>query len=340
MRGLRRAIGLLIAVFALLSAPGLGRAETAFPTRTVKMIVPYPPGGGTDLLARVLAQRLGEKWKQSVIVENVGGAGGNVGAEQVYRAAPDGYTLLFASPGPLATNVFMYKTMPYDVAKWTPLAVVATSPYVLVVSPHFAASDIAQVIADAKAKPGALTSATPGIGSLGQFATIEFEMLARVKLLQVPYKGLSPAIADVLGGNVNMMFDMLATALPLHKAGKEKIVAVGSTNARRGTARCADARGSRRLRLSRRDVLRPGRAAEHARRARRQDQPRRGRLHEGSGVHRQNQGARHGPFANEPRRRREILCRRAHAVGQGGKRGQARADGVAAAGTREGWTHE
>jgi tripartite-type tricarboxylate transporter receptor subunit TctC len=229
MRGLRRAIGLLIAVFALLSAPGLGRAETAFPTRTVKMIVPYPPGGGTDLLARVLAQRLSEKWKQSVIVENVGGAGGNVGAEQVYRATPDGYTLLFASPGPLATNVFMYKTMPYDVAKWTPLAVVATSPYVLVVSPHFAASDIAQVIADAKAKPGALTSATPGIGSLGQFATIEFEMLARVKLLQVPYKGLSPAIADVLGGNVNMMFDMLATALPLHKAGKEKIVAVGST---------------------------------------------------------------------------------------------------------------
>jgi len=217
------------AIVALVMAAAPSRAESAFPTRTVKMIVPYPPGGGTDLLARVLAQRLGEKWKQSVIVENVGGAGGNVGAEQVFRAAPDGYTLLFASPGPLATNVFMYKKMPYDVAKWTPIAVVATSPYVLVVSPHFAAANIAQVIADAKAKPGALTSATPGIGSLGQFATIEFEMLAKVKLLQVPYKGLGPAIADVLGGNVNMMFDMLATSLPLDKAGKEKIVAVGST---------------------------------------------------------------------------------------------------------------
>ena len=217
------------AIVALVMAAAPSRAESAFPTRTVRMIVPYPPGGGTDLLARVLAQRLGEKWKQSVIVENVGGAGGNVGAEQVFRAAPDGYTLLFASPGPLATNVFMYKKMPYDVAKWTPIAVVATSPYVLVVSPHFAAANIAQVIADAKAKPGALTSATPGIGSLGQFATIEFEMLAKVKLLQVPYKGLGPAIADVLGGNVNMMFDMLATSLPLDKAGKEKIVAVGST---------------------------------------------------------------------------------------------------------------
>ena len=229
MQGIRCAIGLFAAMLMLLTMPPSGRAETAFPTRTVKMIVPYPPGGGTDLLARVLAQRLGEKWKQSVIVENVGGAGGNVGAEQVARAAPDGYTLLFASPGPLATNVFMYKTMPYDVAKWTPLAVVATSPYVLVVSPHFAATSVAQVIADAKARPGALTSATPGIGSLGQFATIEFEMLAKVKLLQVPYKGLSPAVADVLGGNVNLMFDMMATALPLHKAGKEKIVAIGAT---------------------------------------------------------------------------------------------------------------
>jgi tripartite-type tricarboxylate transporter receptor subunit TctC len=229
MRRVQYAVGLLTAMLVLIAAPALSRAKTAFPTRTVKMVVPYPPGGGTDLLARALADQLGQKWHQSVIVENVGGAGGNVGAEQVYRATPDGYTLLFASPGPLATNAFMYKTMPYDVAKWTPIAVVATSPYVLVVSPHFAATSVAQVIADAKAKPGALTSATPGIGSLGQFATIEFEMLADIKLLQVPYKGLGPAVTDVLGGTDNMMFDMLATSLPLYRAGKEKIVAVGST---------------------------------------------------------------------------------------------------------------
>ena len=219
----------LAAVLAVAAPSDGGHAQTAFPARPVKMIVPYPPGGGTDLLARALAQQLGQKWQQSVIVENVGGAGGNIGAEQVARAAPDGYTLLFASPGPIATNAYMYKTMPYDPAKWVPIAVVATSPYVLVVSPHFDAASLRQVIAQARVKPGQLTAATPGIGSLGQFATIEFEMLAGIKLLQVPYKGLSPAVTDVLGGNVNMMFDMLATSLPLHRADKEKIVAVGAT---------------------------------------------------------------------------------------------------------------
>ncbi len=228
MRGVGFALGLLAALFAVPAAPSLSHAQAGFPSRPVKMIVPYPPGGGTDLLARVLANELGQKWGQAVIVENVGGAGGNVGAELVARAAPDGYTLLFASPGPIATNTFMYKDMPYDPAKWVPIAVAATSPYVLVVSPRFDAADVAQVIAEAKAKPGQLTSATPGVGSLGQFATIEFEMLTGIKLLQVPYKGLSPAVADVLGGNVNMMFDMMATSLPLYQAGKEKIVAVGA----------------------------------------------------------------------------------------------------------------
>jgi tripartite-type tricarboxylate transporter receptor subunit TctC len=219
----------LAALLAAAAPPSAaGHAQPAFPSRTVKLIVPYPPGGGTDLLARALAQQLGVKWRQSVIVENVGGAGGNVGAEDVARAAPDGYTLLFASPGPIATNAYMYKTMPYDPADWTPIAVVATSPYVLVVSPRFEASTLQQVIGDARVKPGQLTAATPGIGSVGQFATIEFEMLGKVKLLQVPYKGLAPAVTDVLAGNVNMMFDMLATSLPLHRAGKEKIVAVGS----------------------------------------------------------------------------------------------------------------
>jgi len=192
----------LAAVLAVAAPSAAGHAQAAFPTRPVKMIVPYPPGGGTDLLARALAQQLGQRWRQSVIVENVGGAGGNLGSEQVARATPDGYTLLFASPGPIATNAYMYKTMPYDPAQWVPIAVVATSPYVLVVSPHFDAPTIAQVIAQARVKPGQLTAATPGIGSLGQFATIEFEMLAGIKLLQVPYKGLGPAVTDVLGGNV------------------------------------------------------------------------------------------------------------------------------------------
>jgi tripartite-type tricarboxylate transporter receptor subunit TctC len=229
MKVIRAAIGALALLCVVAAMSGGVHAQVKFPSRPVKMIVPYPPGGGTDLLARVLAQQLGRKWGQSVVVENVGGAGGNIGAEQVARAAPDGYTLLFASPGPLGTNAYMYKAMRYDPAKWTPIALVATSPYVLVVSPHFEASSVAQVIAQAKARPGHLTSATPGVGSLGQFATIEFELLANIKLLQVPYKGLSPAVTDILGGNVNIMFDMLATSRPLYRAGKEKIVAVGGT---------------------------------------------------------------------------------------------------------------
>ncbi len=229
MRVARLTILILVAILTAAVAHGPSRAQNDYPSRVVKLIVPYPPGGGTDLLARVLAQELGEKWKQSVIVENVGGAGGNIGASEVFRAAPDGYTLLLASPGPIATNAYMYKDMAYDPAKWVPIAVLATSPYVLVVSPHFDAASLPQVIAEARAKPGQLTAATPGMGSVGQFATVEFETRAGIKLLQVPYKGLSPAVADVLAGNVDIMFDMLATSLPLQQAGKEKIVAVGST---------------------------------------------------------------------------------------------------------------
>ncbi len=229
MRVIELARTALAVTLAVTAASASAVAQANFPSRTVKMIVPYPPGGGTDLLARVLADQLSRKWGQSVIVENVGGAGGNIGAAEVARAEPDGYTLLFASPGPIATNAFLYKDMPYDPAKWVPIALLATAPYVLVLSPSFAAASVTDVIARAKANPGQLTSATPGVGSVGQLATIEFEMLANLDVLQIPYKGLSPAVTDVVAGNVNMMFDMLATALPMHRAQKERIVAVGGT---------------------------------------------------------------------------------------------------------------
>jgi tripartite-type tricarboxylate transporter receptor subunit TctC len=229
VRGLRIAITAFAALLAATVTTAAVRAQANFPTRVVKLVVPYPPGGGTDLLARVLAEQLGRKWGQAVIVENVGGAGGNIGATEVFRAAPDGYTLLLASPGPIATNAYMYKDMAYDPAKWVPIAVLATSPYVLVLNTRIDAPNVALLLSHAKANPGRLTAATPGVGSVGQLATIELEMLADVKLLQVPYKGLSPAVADVLAGNVDMMFDMLATSLPLHQAQKERIIAVGAT---------------------------------------------------------------------------------------------------------------
>ena len=226
MRGFKIAITALSALLAVVTA---ARAQADFPSRVVKLVVPYPPGGGTDLLARVLAEQLGRRWGQAVIVENVGGAGGNIGAAEVFRAEPDGYTLLLASPGPIATNAYMYKDMSYDPGQWVPIAVLATSPYVLALTNGFDAPTLPVLLGHAKADPGKLTAATPGVGSVGQLATVELEMLAGVKLLQVPYKGLSPAVADVVAGHVDMMFDMLATALPMHQAQKEKIIAVGGT---------------------------------------------------------------------------------------------------------------
>jgi tripartite-type tricarboxylate transporter receptor subunit TctC len=228
MRASKLIFAVFAAVFAIAATTSDGRADEPFPSRTVKIIVPYPPGGGTDLLARVLAQQLEQKWKQSVIVENVGGAEGNIGAEKVAQAAPDGYTLLFAAPGPLALNSLVYKSMPYNPAKWVAIAMPATSPFVLAVSPDFAATNLAQVIAAAKAKPGALTVATPGVGGLGYFATIEFEQLAHLKLLHVPFQGEGPEVTALLGGHINMTLIDLAPVLPSYRAGKLKIVAAGT----------------------------------------------------------------------------------------------------------------
>ena len=198
----------------------------------------------------------------------------------------------------------------------------ATSPYVLVVSPHFDAPSVAQVIAEAKAKPGQLTSATPGVGSVGQFATIEFEMLANIKLLQVPYKGLSPAVADVLGGNVNMMFDMLATSMPLHRAGKEKIVAVGSTERVKElpdvpTLAEAGVPGYRAVTFF--GIVAPPR---HARRARRQDQPRCVDCLKQPELIEKTKALGMDLGAGQPRRSGKILRRGARAVGQGDQAGQ------------------
>ena len=228
MKAIYIAIATLAVALAFAAPTTSSRAQTDYPTRTVKLIVPYPPGGGTDLLARVLAQQLQQKWKQSVIVENVGGAEGNIGAEKVAQAAPDGYTLLLSAPGPLALNSLVYKTMPYDPAKWVAIGMLATSPFVLAISPDFAATNVAQVIADAKAKPGAITVATPGVGGLGYFATVEFEQLAHVKLLHVPFQGEGPELTALLGGHINMTLIDLAPVLPSYRAGKLKIAAVGS----------------------------------------------------------------------------------------------------------------
>ncbi len=229
MKAMHVSIAALILAITVAAQAGSSCAQADYPTRTVKLIVPYPPGGGTDLLARVLAQQLQQNWNQSVIVENVGGAGGNIGAQEVAQAAPDGYTLLLSAPGPLALNSLVYKTMPYDPAKWVAVAMLATSPFVLAVSPDVAASNLAQLIANAKAQPGTITVATPQVGGLGYFATIEFEQIAHVKLLHVPFAGEGPEVTALLGGHIKTTLIDLVPVLPFYRAGKLKVLAVGAT---------------------------------------------------------------------------------------------------------------
>jgi tripartite-type tricarboxylate transporter receptor subunit TctC len=228
MRPIMSSLIALATLLAVLAADD-ARAQDAYPSRVVRIVVPYPAGGGTDTLARLLADQLGRKWGKSAIVENVGGAAGNIGAAEVARAAPDGYTLLLTSPGPIATNSFLYKDMGYDPARWVPIALLATGPYVLVLRTSFDGSTVKELIARAKATPGKITSATPGIGSVGHLSTVQLEMLAGIKTVQVPYRGLGQAINDIIAGHVDFMFDTPTTSLPLHRDGKVKIVAIGTS---------------------------------------------------------------------------------------------------------------
>jgi tripartite-type tricarboxylate transporter receptor subunit TctC len=227
---MRRVIPGLLALVALagLGTADTSRAQDAFPSRSVRVVIPYPAGGGTDTIGRLVADQLSRKWKQTVVVENIGGAAGNVGAAQTFRAPADGYTLMIASPGPVATNSFLYKDMPFDPARWTAIALLATGPYVLVGSTKFASSTVKDLVTRGKANPGKITSATPGVGSVGHLATVQLEMLGGFKTTQVPYRGLSPALNDLIAGHVDLMFDTPTTSLPLHRGGKVKIIATGT----------------------------------------------------------------------------------------------------------------
>lgn len=226
---------LKVGVLSLVAAWFFGLATTLsavaqdYPTRLVKIIVPFPPGSGTDLLARLLADQLSKTWNSTVIVENLKGtASGNVAAAEVARMAPDGYSLMLCPPGPISTNRLLYKNLSYDPDKWVPISLLATVPYVLVVRNDFDASTLQEFVAKAKAKPKGVTFASPGPGASGTLAAKKFEMMAGVEFNTIPYRGLGPAINDLLGGQVDMMFDTITTSLANHLGGKVKILAVGT----------------------------------------------------------------------------------------------------------------
>ena len=200
-----------------------------FPNRSVTIVVPFPPGGGTDASARLLAQKLSVKWGQSVIVENKAGASGMLGSEYVSRAKPDGYTLLIGNVGTLSINSSLYKKMPYDWERaFSPISMIAELPYVLLVTPSFPANNVKDLIAYAKARPGKVSYASSGSGGGPHIAAEMFEMAAGIQLLHVPYKGGGPAAADVMAGHVDMYFATVLESIGSVRTGKLRGLAVSS----------------------------------------------------------------------------------------------------------------
>lgn len=223
-----------VAIAAMTIAPATAQTA-AWPSKQVRIVVPFPAGGTTDVVARLLAQRLQEAWGQTIIVENKTGAGGNIGATEVAKAANDGYTLLMASGSIVTVNPHIYAKMPFDAAKdFVPITNVAQGPMVIVVGPNVAAKNITELIALAKAKPGVLNFGSAGIGSQVHMAGENFLYTAGIDLKHVPYKGESLALTDVAGGSVEMLPGNLAAMLPFIKAGKVR--ALGVTSAERSPA--------------------------------------------------------------------------------------------------------
>ncbi|MFZ3351815.1 MAG: tripartite tricarboxylate transporter substrate binding protein [Xanthobacteraceae bacterium] len=220
--------GLLSGLFIALTTPITARAQAPFPNHVVKIMLPVLPGSTTDILARLIANQLSEKWGKPVIVENMPGAAMNIGSEYVAHAAPDGYTLLLCPPSPLAIQQLLYHNLRYDPTKFVPIALLTKIANVLDVRPKFPAKDVQGLIAYAKANPGKLTYASQGVGSTAQLSGAELEVLAGIKMVHVPYHGAQPALTDLMGGNVDIFFDTLATSTPLFHAGKVTILGVAS----------------------------------------------------------------------------------------------------------------
>jgi tripartite-type tricarboxylate transporter receptor subunit TctC len=220
--GLRR----LVAIALVAAASAAARADE-FPTHTVVIVSPYQAGGSSDIIARLLAQKLSEGWGKPVIVENQPGANGGIGVSTVVHANPDGHTLLAVASSALTINPLFYRDLPYDVDRdLAPITRTGTVANVLVVNPSVAATDVRQLIDLAKAKPGSLSYASQGIGSNGHVTGELFKQRAGVDILHVPYKGSAPAVQDLLGGHVQMMFDNMPSVLPMIRAGKLRALAV------------------------------------------------------------------------------------------------------------------
>ena len=212
----------------LLFAATLAAAQT-YPSKPIHLIVPFPPGGGNDTVARAITQQIGPDLGQPVVVDNRPGAGGSVGAELAAKAPADGYTLFLAGVGSHAVNPNLHSKLPYDAVKdFAPITLVASAPSVLVVNPSVPARSIAEFTAYARANPGKLNYASNGNGSAAQLAAAMYESMAGVRMVHVPYKGIAPAMTDLMSGEVQLMFGTVVALVPHIQAGKLRALAVTS----------------------------------------------------------------------------------------------------------------
>ena len=216
----------MIIVPLLLSIPAHSQG---YPTKPVRLIAPFPPGGTVDIVSRISARILGEAWGQQVIVDNRAGAGGIIGTELGAKSAPDGYTLVMGHVGTLAMNTSLYAKLPYDPVKdLSPIALIVRAPNAVVVHPSMPARSIKDLIGLARAKPGSILYASAGSGSSTHLATVYFELLAKIQLTHVPYKGTGPALIDLIAGQASLMIPGVAAVMPYLNSGKLKMLAVTS----------------------------------------------------------------------------------------------------------------
>lgn len=219
-------------LFAGLALSVMATAQAAYPEKPIHLVVPFPPGGGTDATARLIADAISPLIGQNIVVENRAGAAGSIGAQYVANAAADGYTLFFSTMGALVINPHLYKNLRYDpVDSFTPIGTVGFSGNVLVVNPQVKAESVSELIALAKANPGKYTYGSSGVGSSSHLAGVMLESLAGVELTHVPYKGSAPAVTDLVGGRIDMMIDNIPSHVEFSKVGKVKPLAVSGKSA-------------------------------------------------------------------------------------------------------------
>ena len=224
-----------IPIAVMLAAAAMGAQAQTYPTKPVRLIVPFPPGGGTDLISRAIAPKLSEAWGQQIVVDNRPGSGGTIGMAIAAKTPPDGYTAVMGQLANLSAAPSMYKNLPYDpVRDFAPVTQVVSTPLVLVSHPSLPAKNVKELVALARAKPDALTYGSPGNGTLGHLAAEMFKTMTGTKMLHIPYKGASLAITELMGGQITTYFSSIPPAVSLIKAGRLK--ALGVTSLKRATA--------------------------------------------------------------------------------------------------------